>query len=67
MQKKPIFWIAIFFIFLILTQITSFIDFGMNTSVLGLPNWLFYFSAVHVLFVVLLFYFDQYLFKEKEV
>jgi hypothetical protein len=67
MQKKPIFWTTLFIIFLILTQLSNFLDFGTKMSFLGLPYWLFFFVAINFLYVVLLFFFDQYLFKEEEI
>ncbi|MEE9372810.1 MAG: hypothetical protein V3V00_07120 [Saprospiraceae bacterium] len=66
MKKKRLWWSIFFIITLGLTQASSFIDFGQALSLLGFPLWLFYFIAVHVLFVMGLYYFDKHLFKEKE-
>ena len=55
MVKKQIIWILTFSLIFLATQDYLFITSWSDTLWLGLPNWLFYFIGIHVLFIIAIY------------
>ena len=63
-QQKGWFWLTGFLFVFFLTQDYLFINWETEISFLGLPNWLFWFMGVHVLFLIVLAFFSKKYWKE---
>lgn len=64
LSRKAYFWIAIFGVIFLLTQDNLFIKYPADTFLFGLPNWLFWLMTVHVVFVVVFYFFSKKYWKE---
>ena len=58
-RRKKIFWYTYFLLILLMTQAQWMFPFSNHPSLLGFPTWLWYFGAVHVFFVIGLYFFSE--------
>lgn len=57
--KNGIGWSLAFVLVFLLSQDYFFQKWSPSTSLLGLPGWLFWFMGVHVVFIVLFYFFSK--------
>ncbi|HHM20678.1 MAG TPA: hypothetical protein ENJ20_01530 [Bacteroidetes bacterium] len=61
---RSAFWIGAFGGIFLLTQDFLFVKWDARPMLMGLPNWLFWFVAVHVIFIVAFYFFTKSYWKE---
>jgi len=58
-NKKGLLWALAFLFTFFLTQDYLFTSWELETSFLGFPKWLGWFVAVHLLLIVVLYFFSK--------
>lgn len=58
-NKKGIYWSIAFIIILLLTQDYLFIEWEGRLAVFGFPVWIFWFAFVHLLFILVFYFFAK--------
>ena len=58
-QQRFIFWGILFGVVFLLTQDYLVVAWEVEPLLLGLPNWLFWFVGVHVLFIFIFYFFTK--------
>ena len=61
--QGPFFWVILFGLVFLLTQDYMFAHWQDKPLLLGLPNWLFWFMVVHVLFIFTFYFFTEKFWK----
>jgi len=63
-KKRGIYWSLAFLLVFILTQDYLFVDWESSPQFLGFPNWLFWFAGLHVLLMVVFYWFSNKYWRE---
>lgn len=65
-MRKPIFWLLIFTLVLVLAVVVIFASDTTTPSIWGLPSWLLYFFGIEVLFCVVYYLFTKTFWTTEE-
>ena len=57
--SKSGFWFLVFLALFLLTQDYLFASWTPKPALLGLPNWLYWFVAIHVIFILTFYFFTK--------
>ena len=63
-NKNGIFWSIAFIVIFLLTQDYLFTKWKGRPSILGFPIWIFWFAIVHLLFILVFYFFAKKYWKE---
>jgi len=58
-NKNGILWTLAFLLVFFLSQDYLFLTWEKGTTFLGFPNWLGWFAMVHVLFIIVFYFFSK--------
>ena len=64
-NKKGLFWLITFMIVFLLSQDYLFVQWSEKPGILGFPIWLGWFAFVHLLFIVVFYWFAKKYWKNS--
>lgn len=62
--RKGTLWAIAFLVIFLLSQDYFFIKWEPNVGALGLPNWMFWFVGVHIVFIITFYFFSKKYWKD---
>lgn len=67
MFKKAQFWIVIFTLILISTQIHEHLSLQEISGILGFPKWLIYFGFIHIVIVIAIYFLGKMYYSNQDI
>ncbi len=58
-KKQTLLWSLVLLLIFLLSQDYFFISWSGRPNILGLPDWIFWFALVHILFIGSLYWFTK--------